>query len=116
MNKSIEFRTYEIAKHDPFEQFPNEKFIYAESDSDGMYTLHVRFKNGLGLSSTEKLTFHDAAVIAFAYAEEIGYSEGLVWVDLPEHVLEQPDVLNRTLKKSLQRAGLYWKGKKKGVN
>lgn len=105
--KSIKFHTYEIAKKNPFEQLQCEKLIYAESDSEGMYTLHVRFENGLGLSSVEKLTLREVAVLAFSYAEELGHNEKAVWIDLPDHALSQSSVLNHALKKSLQQAGLY---------
>jgi hypothetical protein len=103
----LTFRTYEVAKHNPFERFPEGKYIVAEADQDGMYALHIRFDNGLGLSSVNKMTLHEAANLAIRYQEGLGLPKSSVWFDLPDHVLEQPAILNRRLKEHLRRKGLY---------
>jgi hypothetical protein len=104
----LEFRTYELSSHNPLEMFPG-KLIVALADSEGKYTLHVHFKNGLGLESINRLTLHEASELVFRYAEGLEYPKQAVWIDLPDHVLEQPNIMNFKLKKQLQEIGLYWK-------
>lgn len=105
----VEFRTYCIADYNPFRKFPADKFILATADEAGLYEIHIRFPNGLGLSSVNKYDFYESAAHAFAYADELGYPDSAVWIDLPDHVIEQSDILSRKLKKELQQMGYYWK-------
>lgn len=118
----LTFHTYEVAKHNPFERFPKGTYIAAEADQDGLYTLHIRFDNGLGLSSENKLTLYETVVLAFRYLDHLNF-RGLkgtdnpneaVYIEFPDHVLEKPDVFNHRVKKLLQAKGYYWKDRKRG--
>lgn len=107
------FRNYEIVKHNPFERFPPEKYIAAEADEAGEYTVHVRYKNGLGQSIVEKLTLFEAATLAFRFQDGLGLPQDSVWIDLPDHVINEPSILNRRIKDNLKKKGLYWKNTKR---
>jgi hypothetical protein len=104
----MKFQTYEITKHNPFQKYPHEKYIVAEADSEGFYALHIRFENGLGLTSIDKMTLYEAVSCAFKYQEELGLPRSALWIDVPAHVLDKPDILSKKLKNKLQRSGLYW--------
>lgn len=104
----MNFQTYEVAVNNPLINYDGAK-IGAISDHDGRYTLYVHLKNGLGLSSVEKLTLLEATTAAFQFADELGYSDDMVYIDLPSHVLDQASILSRKLRKKLQARGLYWK-------
>lgn len=108
MNK-MKFKTYELSEHNPFNQLSEGKLIALEADEEGLYSIHIRFKNGLGLTSKEKVTLHKAVTAALYLIDDMGLSVKNLWLDLPNHVLEEPGILNRKLKDMMTRKGLYWK-------
>lgn len=105
----MHFTNYDVAKHNPFERFPPGKYIVAEADDNGEYTLHIRFDNGLGRSSVEKMELLEVVILAFKCQEILELPFGAVWFDLPNHVVDNPSLFNRHVKEMLKRNGLYWK-------
>lgn len=106
---NIQFNTYYLDDHNPFDRFPEGKYIAAEADESGMYSIHIRFNNGLGLTSKEKMILHEAAGLLFTYRDELELPNSAVWVDLPNHVVDEPGIFNRMVKNMLKRKGMYWK-------
>lgn len=102
----MRFKIYDTAQEDPFDRFPR-CLIAAVADDDGRYTLHIKLPNGQGLTSVDKFPLHEACLLAYDYADALGYSTRDVWIHLTERVLDEPAVLNRALKKRLQQKGLY---------
>lgn len=107
ISKNVTFATYEIQKHNPIEKYKGKKIV-ALADAEGNYTLYVHLDNGLGLSTTEKLSLHEVAYLAYGYADELEFMNNMVYIDLPHHVLNQPSIFSRKLKKDLKKRGLYW--------
>lgn len=102
----MKFKIYDATKESPFDRFPR-CLIAAVADEEGRYTLHIKLPNGQGLTSVDKFSLHEACQLAYDYANALGYSTRDVWIHLTERVLDEPALLNRALKKSLQRKGLY---------
>lgn len=107
----ITLNNYELAKHNPFERFPPGKYFVAEAHDDGTYTVHVRFDNGLGVSTEEKIELLEALRLINRWQGVLEMPNNTVWVDLPDHVLNEPNILNKKLKEMLKKMGLYWKRK-----
>ncbi|GIO43167.1 hypothetical protein [Paenibacillus apis] len=57
----------------------------------------------------EKVTLYEAVTAAFYLIDDMGLFEKNFWIDLPNHVLDEPDILNRKLKDMMKRKGMYWK-------
>ena len=72
----------------------------------------MRLKNGLGLISTSRYTLHEVVGLVESFSRDLNLSDYETKIDVTVDVLEKPNVVNRRLKKHLQRKGLYWKGKK----
>ena len=106
---NVDFYTYEVGTHNPFERFPEGKYIVAAADDDGRYCLHIRHDNGLGLSSKDQMTLQEAVLLSFHFKEELNLPVAAIWIDLPNHVLDKPIILNRKVKELLKRMGMYWK-------
>lgn len=108
----IRFQSYKLSDYNPFSRFPHGKLVVAEADVDGLYSLHVQLKNGYGLSSIDKFSLLEVERLINGYAQELEYPRSVIWLDLPDHVLEQPILFNKKLKRYLQNQGLYWKKSK----
>ncbi|WP_068778193.1 hypothetical protein [Paenibacillus sp. GM2] len=105
----VDFHTYEVSAHNPFECYPEGKYIIAAADDDGRYELHIRHTNGLGLTSKNKMTLLEAVTLSFHFRDELSLPASAIWIDLPNHVLDQPIILNRKVKEMMKRLGMYWK-------
>lgn len=105
----ITINNYDLAEHNPFERFPSGKYFVAEAHNDGKYTVHVRFDNGLGVSTEEKVDLREAMRLIIRWQGALEMPNNTIWVDLPDHVLNEPNILNKKLKEKLKRKRLYWK-------
>ncbi|MGE7273562.1 hypothetical protein ACQKK5_19125 [Brevibacillus panacihumi] len=104
----LTFKTYSIAEHDPLAKFPKGVMVGAEADDQGMYTVHVKLKNGLGLSTLTKHTLVEANKLVERYSKGLGYPDNAWYIDIPAHVLEQDNHYNRNLKKKMLKSGTYF--------
>ena len=109
--QTVDFKTYFADEAPEFADWPERLVIWARADENGEYTLWMRFKNGLGLISASKYSLQEAIRLVESFKRDLDLSDREIKIDITADVLEQPHVLNRRLKKHLQRRGMYWKGK-----
>ncbi|WP_157515409.1 hypothetical protein [Luteimonas abyssi] len=106
--------THNWREENVFTDWPeNGEILRTVANSKGVYEIHVRFENGIGLKSTRELNLEEALSLYLELDEKLELGPTERYIDLPNHVLEQSSIFNKKILEAMKKKGMYFKTRNK---